>query len=126
MPRAREVNPGKWSEKEELFDNGIWSVIYGQYEQDPGEHVPAMGFRWNGDPGWPLGSPNAYGNPTFEVIPEALAIPVLHGLLDQLARHLDADYGSQPGDYRTAILNRLQRCYARQRETLQHEESPAR
>ena len=86
MPRASEVRPGKWSSLRVLFDDGVYSVVSGDYEN---QH--ALGERWNGSEGV-LGFPNQSGHPVWHVVPDFLAIPVLHGILGELARHPESDY----------------------------------
>jgi hypothetical protein len=80
MPSAIDVTPAKWSAPAVLFDNGDYSVISGLY--DDGAHR-VLGERWNGAAG-ALGFPNQGGNPIWHVVPDFLAIPLLHGILDEL------------------------------------------
>jgi len=82
MPQAVEVTPAKWSDPRVLFDNGRYSVVSGIYEDKDRRD---LGERWNGK-GDELGFPNSAGYPVWHVVPKFLAIPVLHGLLDELAR----------------------------------------
>jgi hypothetical protein len=84
MPTAESVRPQKWQNQTVLFDNGWYSVIAGIYDGRDGHSV--LGERWNGSEG-ELGFPNQSGYPTWHVIPHFLAIPVLEGLLDELAAH---------------------------------------
>ena len=81
MPRAEDVKPGKWTNLTVLFDNGEYSIVSGEYEGNS-----ALGERWNGGDG-ELGFPNQGGNPLWHVVPDFLVVPLLHGLLDELARH---------------------------------------
>lgn len=80
MPSASEVKPQKWTDLRVLFDNGSYSIVSGVYE---GRR--ALGQRWNGRSG-SLGFPSQAGHPVWHVVPNFLVIPVLHGLLDELAR----------------------------------------
>lgn len=80
MPAAEAVRPEKWRNMSVLFDNGWYSVVSGTY--DNGD-VSVLGERWNGEQE-SLGFPNVAGNPVWHVIPEFLAIPILHGLLDEI------------------------------------------
>ena len=92
MPRASEVRPGKWTNLRVLFDNGVYSVVSGAYEGNP-----AVGERWNGEGGG-LGFPNQAGNPVWHVVPDFLITPVLHGLLDELAKHPGAEARAQAAE----------------------------
>jgi len=83
MPAAEEVRPHKWQNQTVLFDNGWYSVISGIY--DGGNHS-VLGERWNGGDD-SLGFPNVSGYSIWHVVPDFLAIPVLEGLLDELAAH---------------------------------------
>jgi hypothetical protein len=83
MPAASKVRPAKWTNLCVLFDDGVYSVVSGSYEGNP---ASALGERWNGEPDG-LGFPNQAGYPVWHVIPGFLAVPILHGLLDELARH---------------------------------------
>ena len=108
MPSAREVRPAKWTTTDTeitvLFDNGEYSVISGDYQEEPGTVAfPALGERWNGTAAG-IGFPNVAGNPVWHVIPSFLARPVLHGLLDKLSAHPS----DQSREYQTAIINWLQ------------------
>jgi hypothetical protein len=97
MPSAAEVNPEKWSDVTILFDNGEYSVVSGIYERD--KH--ALGERWNGQDGY-IGFPNVAGFPIWHVAPAFLAIPILHGLLDELAKH-----PGQAEEHTNAIIHEL-------------------
>ncbi len=89
MPSAIDVTPGKWSNIRILFDNGWYSVIAGEYEDEY-----ALGERWNGDDGRP-GFPNQGGHPIWHVIPDFLRVPVLRGLRDELLSTESADNREQ-------------------------------
>jgi hypothetical protein len=81
MPRAIEVNPGKWdAEKRYLFDNDAYSVISGRYEGEI-----SLGERWNGN-SEDQGFPSQGGNPLWHVIPPFLALPILYGLIAEIIR----------------------------------------
>ncbi|MHA1942227.1 MAG: hypothetical protein ACW97P_10975 [Candidatus Hodarchaeales archaeon] len=99
MVRAREVNPNKWQNMVILFENDDYSVISGEYE---GTH--SLGERWNGQ-GDDIGFPSQGGNPLWHVVPPLLALPVLHGILQELCR---VPYpGSQ--EHSTLIVGEIQR-----------------
>jgi hypothetical protein len=80
MPKATDVNPGKWSEIKVLFDDGTYSVVEGKYEGQP-----ALGERWNGGANG-HGFPNQGGNPLWHVVPQFLCRAVLHGVIDELSK----------------------------------------
>jgi hypothetical protein len=82
MPRSMDVNPGKWDdEKDYLFDNKDYSIIAGRYE---GQN--ALGERWNGGDG-EVGFPSQGGYPLWHVVPNFLALPILHGIVQELCIH---------------------------------------
>ena len=97
VPPAAAVTPRKWSKKKiaVLFDNGVYSVISGHN----GDRE-AIGERWNG-PGNGIGFPNSRGFPIWHLVPPFLEIPILRGLLEELARN------PKHGD-RDAILRELE------------------
>lgn len=90
MPLAMEVRPEKWSQIRVLFDNGTYSVIAGVYDGDR----ERLGERWNGAADAPLGFPNVAGNAVWHVVPPFLEIPILHGLIDELARNPRGQVGN--------------------------------
>ncbi len=84
MPSALDVRPAKWDSIRVLFDNGEYSVISGLYDGGPGR---VLGERWNGIGDAP-GFPSQGANSTWYVVPDFLTAPLLHGLLDELVRHV--------------------------------------
>jgi len=64
-----------------LYENGKeekgWSVALMNWDQRP-----AVGIRWNGEGDSP-GNPQSRGLPTWFIMPDALAVPVLKALVDQ-------------------------------------------
>lgn len=86
MPSATEVTPQKWSDISVLFDDGEYSVISGVYESQG----RTIGERWNRAKS-PIGFPNAAGYPIWHVAPKFLHVPILHGLLDELAKNPQPD-----------------------------------
>jgi len=76
---ANEVRPQKWLWNDNypirvLFDDGEYSVIWGQFE-----NTRALGVRWNG--GTEVGYPGQGGNPTWYVEPDFIAISILQRIL---------------------------------------------
>jgi hypothetical protein len=94
--RADEVAPERWSNIRILFDDGVYSVIAGVYRSEDGSKRERLGERWNGK--GPLGFPSQGGNPIWYAAPPFLEVPILHGLLDELARRPKAQVpeGSVP------------------------------
>ena len=84
---AEEVNPARWVEKKVLFDDQDYSVVSGKYEGHDGTLHDTLGERWNVSGGSANGFPTSYGHPAWHVVPDMLEIPILHGLLDDLARN---------------------------------------
>lgn len=80
MTSARDVNPQKWSEKIELYDNEVYSVVWGRYD---GEWT--LGVRWNGNDGDDIGFPRQGNYPTFYVEPDFLWEPILLSLLKKVS-----------------------------------------
>ncbi len=76
--RASEVNPHDWNwdptyPPRVLFDNGIYSVIWGKFKEDH-----CIGARWNGEE--QRGYPGQGAHPTWYVEPGFLAAPIVHHL----------------------------------------------
>ncbi|MGL4581863.1 MAG: hypothetical protein ACRCVU_02650 [Flavobacterium sp.] len=58
MPRGVDVNPAKWTNKIILYDDGVYSVCWGNYE---GSSSRRLGVRWNDN------YPRQGNNPTWYV-----------------------------------------------------------
>jgi hypothetical protein len=80
MPAAAAVAPTRWTGITVLYDDGVYSVVAGDYD---GAHC--LGERWNGSDPHP-GFPSQGGNPLYHVVPDFLSRPVLLGLLEQVVR----------------------------------------
>jgi hypothetical protein len=98
VPSANDVSPKRWSDKIVLFDDGEYSVISGIYDGQPRR---VLGERWNQDQG-SLGFPNVLGHAVWHVVPQFLELPVLHGLLDEMA-----SVPGQPAERTSAILSEI-------------------
>jgi len=105
MPIAMEVHPEKWSEIAVLFDDGEYSVIAGAYDGTSRR----LGERWNGDGEHPLGFPNVAGYPVWHVVPTFLEGPILHAILEELARNPGGQIGNNAPD---AVLRELRTVVA--------------
>ena len=87
MPIADNVNPQRWSKPVILFDDGWYSLVAGVYlNHDGTTTVDRMGERWNGQDA-ELGFPNVSGHAVWHVVPKFLQLPILHGLIEALARN---------------------------------------
>jgi hypothetical protein len=109
MPNALDVAPEKWSQIQILFDDNEYSVISGVFEDDPQRR---LGERWNGQAGT-QGFPVTYGRPVYHVVPRFLEIPLLHGLLDELARNENRQVGLSYPDWIVAEITNRYRAQAR-------------
>jgi hypothetical protein len=104
MPSAVEVVPKKWSRIRVLFDNGRYSVISGMFDGFDEGPRRVLGERWNGDAKRPLGFPNVARYSVWHVVPKFLEIPILQGLRDDLAKHVNP----QNRQYSAEVLSELQ------------------
>lgn len=87
MPRGCEVRPRRWTEVEDLFDNGDYSAIWGRYRHDDEIKRPrCLGVRWNGDEQRPLGYPVTRRYPQWHVEPDFLTEAILQSLRQQAER----------------------------------------
>jgi hypothetical protein len=107
MP-AEKVTPEKWSEPLILFDNGSYSVIAGTQE---GKRK--LGARWNNDTDSVVNLPIMSGyaaafDAIWHIIPSFLELPVLHGLVGELARDPSGQVGINRIDW---ILQELRSRY---------------
>ena len=59
MPSGAIVRPRKWGNVIDLYDDGEYSAIWGNYD---GSNNRCLGVRWNGAEG-EYGYPNQGGNP---------------------------------------------------------------
>lgn len=87
---ANDVRPQKWLWNDNypirvLFDDGEYSVIWGQFE-----HTRALGTRWNG--GADTGYPSQGANPTWYVEPDFIALSILQRLLTMAIETKDTKY----------------------------------
>ena len=76
--KAVEVKPQKWFWDENypiriLFDDNVYSVIWGKYENSK-----VMGVRWNGED--EIGFPSQGRNPIFHIEPDFIALSILQNL----------------------------------------------
>lgn len=79
MPAGRTVRPNKWDNVIDLYDDGDYSAIWGNYENSAAR---CLGVRWNGDRN--AGYPNQGGNPLWFVEPEFATKNILLELLSRV------------------------------------------
>ena len=86
----QDVRPACWQFspfKMVLFDDWDYSVVTGKYvAMDGTEHPHSLGERWNRSGRTRRGFPLTSGHHAWFVVPDYLEVPILHGLLDELAR----------------------------------------
>lgn len=78
MPKGKDVRPAKWSRILDLYDDGIYSAIWGRFD---GSALRRLGVRWNGQ-GSDIGYPSQGGNSLWYAEPDFLVLPVLFKLLE--------------------------------------------
>jgi hypothetical protein len=83
MPAEDKIKPGKWRNIKVLFDNGWYSVIWGDYKDLP---YRCVGVRWNGKAN-KLGYPNQAGYSLWYVEPEFLTKTILIELKKQVEQN---------------------------------------
>lgn len=79
MPAGTNVRPQKWHNVIDLYDDGDYSAIWGNYDGDPKR---CLGVRWNGNAG--PGFPSQGGNPLWHVEPGFAQKEILLALLAKL------------------------------------------
>jgi hypothetical protein len=99
MPAATEVRPADWSEIIVLYDDGVYSVIWGRFRRRP---YKDLGARYNvGDNPGGRGYPSLGGHPLWYVEPSFLIESILVGLRQQLleAKRSNTKFHSQNDAY---------------------------
>ncbi len=76
MPRPEDVNPQNYRVESVLFDDGDFSIAWGEWEAG----TMCLAMRWNGEGNDP-GYPKLFGNPVWFVLPESVTLPLLRGLI---------------------------------------------
>ena len=97
---------GKWSEIWILFYDENYSVISGMYEKERRR----LAERWNGPlSDLPLGFPiDTTQRSAWYLIPEFLEVPILHALLDEVAKNPGRQVS---GDHTELIVKELKNRY---------------
>ena len=80
MPAGNTVRPQKWTDVIDLFDNGDYSAIWGEYDESGHR---CLGVRWNGSEN-DLGYPSQGDNPLWYVEPEFVTRAMLLWILNEL------------------------------------------
>ncbi|WP_313387119.1 hypothetical protein [Chishuiella sp.] len=75
MPKAKDVNPKKWTNKITLYDDNVYSVCWGNFE---GSLNRTMGERWNEN------YPRQGNNPTWYVTYEVFQIERINNIINLL------------------------------------------
>jgi hypothetical protein len=83
MPAGSTVRPQRWSNIINLYDDGTYSAIWGNYDNSPNHR---LGVRWNGDPGV-VGYPGQGSYPTWYVEPDFLTKQILLELRAQVVKN---------------------------------------
>jgi hypothetical protein len=85
IPPSDVVAPtNKWSLGQVVYDAGPGECAVGVWDE-----LPRLAIRWNGTPDHPLGTPQAYGKPTWFILPPDFGLSIASCIL--LQSHLDAD-----------------------------------
>ena len=86
MILGKGVRPKKWSDVQDLFDDGVNSFIVGYYEDLDDD---CIGIRWDGDKNdrKNLGFPRHGNYPTWFVLPKMLNKQILRILKEQVTKN---------------------------------------
>jgi hypothetical protein len=76
MPAPQDVHHSKFPVEAVLYDDGDFAIAWGSYDGGP----RVLGVRWNGGEA-DAGYPKLFGNPVWMVIPGALTVPIVSGLV---------------------------------------------
>jgi len=89
MRNPAEVNPGNFTVRDIIYNDGDFAIAYGTWE-DSGELVVAM--RWNGNPDdtKDAGYPKTFGNPMWFIVTNELKDIILAALLN--SKHTSKKY----------------------------------
>ena len=77
MPAGVSVRPQKWDNVIDLYDDGDYSAIWGNYD---GSNNRCLGVRWNGTDN-ECGYPSQGGNPLWYVEPDFVTRQILFSIL---------------------------------------------
>lgn len=96
---GNQVRPEKWTNVIDLYDNGWYSYIWGNYD---GGSDKSLGARWNG--GKNVGYPNHGAYPTWYVEPDFVTNDILFSI------YKDVQINPQNGNLnniKTAIMENI-------------------
>ncbi|MDR1126743.1 MAG: hypothetical protein LBL06_01300 [Treponema sp.] len=81
------VRPKKWTNPINIYDDGVYSAVWGDYEEVPDKKC--LGVRWNGadDDADDIGYPGLGGNPTWFVEPDHLTETILLDLREKVRKN---------------------------------------
>jgi len=79
MIAPNQVSHSKFPVQHILYDDGVFAVAWGSYDGHPEQ----LGMRWSGDPANPddIGYPKLFQHPVWFMVPEALSVSIVKGLL---------------------------------------------
>jgi len=78
---GKDVRPKKWKKVIDLYDDGEYSAIWGNYNKSPKR---VLGVRWNKSDHHNIGYPNMAGHPIWYVEPTFLAKSIILHLKNTL------------------------------------------
>ncbi len=105
MRPGATVRPQKWSNVIDLFDNGWYSAVWGNYDN---RKERCLGVRWNGnDTNEVFGYPNQGRNPLWYVEPPILHRQILLALQKELSNIKSTD---RRDEYQRNIEIALSEC----------------
>lgn len=97
MPNAIDVAPKDWTEISVLYDDGMYSVIWGRFRNN---RIKSLGVRWNGGAG-EKGYPSFGKYPLWYREADFLDMPILRGLLEK-------HQGATPSPKTEAYIQRIE------------------
>lgn len=96
MTAGKDVRPHRWSNVIDLYDDGNFSAIWGEFD---GPSARCLGVRWNGEDD--CGYPNLAGNPLWFVMPKKFAKTMLLDFCFNVTK--DPSYGGNLENIHTAL-----------------------